>query len=100
MIFSVFLQKWLQNHQETIGFIRVPCMHFAVAQNVTFPMNCKGLQHRKNASQNGYKHNAFLMILSAFWQKWLQNHQETTSFIRVSCMHFAATQNVTFSNEF
>ena len=73
MILSDFSWKWLQNDEETTGFIRVPWLHFAVTQSTCFPMNFKVLQHRENASRNAYKRNAFLMILSDFSRKWLQH---------------------------
>ncbi len=60
MMWSAFSRKWLQNDQETTGFIRVSWLHFAIAQKSTcFAKEIKVLQHRENSSRNAYKHNAF-----------------------------------------
>ena len=60
----------------------------------------KGFQGRGNASQNAYKHNAFLMILSAFLPNGLQNDQETTGFIRVRVLGFAVCEIASFPKGF
>ena len=63
MILSAFLRKGLQNDQETICYVRVWMLDFAVCEKANFLMNMKGFQHLECASQNAYKHNGFPMYL-------------------------------------
>ena len=57
------------------GFIRVPGLHFDGSGNNVLPRNYKVFAYRECASRNAYKHNAFLMLLSAFSRKAIQNYQ-------------------------
>ena len=57
-------------------------------------------EERDSAPRNAYKHNAFLMNLGVFLRKVLQNHQETTGFIRVPRLHFAVSGNARFPQEY
>ena len=59
MILSAFLRKWLQNDQETTGFIRVRRGDFAVCEKQVSPRNIMGFQHLECAPQNAYKRNGF-----------------------------------------
>ena len=60
----------------------------------------KGCQHLGCASQNAYKHIGFLMILSAFSRKVVQNEQETIGFIRVRILDFAVCGIASFPQEY
>ena len=63
------------------------------------PSDFKGLQDRGGASQNAYKHNAFLMIPSAFSRIARGNGESTTGFIRVRRLYCGACEKAGFPPE-
>ena len=89
--------KMIKKRQVLQGFRQ--CIS-PVLQMLVFPMNSQVSQHHEITSWNAYKHNAFLMLLSAFLRIWLRNDQETTGFIRVPWLHFAVTPCTSFPNGF
>ena len=89
--------KMIKKRQVLQGFRQ--CIS-PVLQMLVFPMNSQVSQHHEITSWNAYKHNAFLMLLSAFLRIWLRNDQETTGFIRVWWLGFPVAQNISFPKGF
>ena len=88
------LQNWLQNYQDSTGFIRYSDQLSRMCKNSLTPLVFDDLQSRKTSSTFTEKPNAFWMMLGAISQNWLQNYQNSTGFIRCSDQLFRMCKNL------